>query len=144
MQREIYLMCSHMTGVPSLRDNSGVGPYGTVRILLMHTVRLIVVLALLALQAGVQLGAEAYALPRLDQRHLGTDTQSLANDLVANRQREVLVSPTAADGVHVGTADAAGLDLDLDVEIFEGLGDDLEEKSIRRPLLLLLLVLQFN
>jgi hypothetical protein len=97
----------------------------------MHTVGLIVVLALLALQAGVQLGTQAYALPGLDQRHLGADTHGFANDLVANGQREVLVSPAAADGVYIGTADAAGLDLDLDVEIFEGLGDDLEEQLTR-------------
>ena len=119
-------MCSHMAAVPALRDNSGIGPYCAICIHLMHAVGLIVVLALFALEAGIQLRTEAHALAGFHQRDFGPDSQGLANDLVADGQREVLVAPAAADGVHIGAADPAGLDLDLDIIVFEWLGRDLE------------------
>jgi hypothetical protein len=124
-----YLMRSHVAGIASLSDNSSFRPDGAISIHLMHTVGLIVILALLALQARVQLGAHTYALPGLDQRHLGPDTKSLPNDLVANSQREVLLAPAATDSVHIRTTNTASLDLDLDIKVLEGLGGNLEGSS---------------
>jgi hypothetical protein len=114
-------MCSHVAGVPALRDDSSVRPYCAIGVHLVHAVGLIVVLALLAFQAGIQLSAETHALTGLDQRHFGPNTQRLTNDLVANSQREVLGAPAAGDGVHVGAAHAAGVDGDVDVAVAEGL-----------------------
>jgi hypothetical protein len=45
---------------------------------------------------------------------------------VTDAEGEFLVAPAAGDGVHIGGADAAGLDLNLDVVILEWFGYDLE------------------
>jgi hypothetical protein len=120
------LVRADVAGVAALGDDAGLGPDGAVGIELVDAVGLVIVLALLALQAGVELGADADALARLDQSDLGPDAQGLANDLVADAEGEALAAPAAADGVDIGAADAAGLDLDLDIVVLEGLGRDLE------------------
>ena len=45
---------------------------------------------------------------------------------MTDAEGEFLVAPAAGDGVHIGGADAAGLDLNLDVVILEWFGYDLE------------------
>jgi hypothetical protein len=117
---------TYMTRVAALRDDARLGPYRAVCIHLVHAVGLVVVFTLFAFEARVELGAEAHTLAGLHQRDLGPDTQSFANDLVTDAEGEVLVAPAAGDGVHVGGADAAGLDLNLDVVILERFGYDLE------------------
>lgn len=66
-------MGADVAGVPALGDDAGLGPDGAVGVELVHAVGLVIVLALLTLQAGVELGADADALTRLDQRDLGAD-----------------------------------------------------------------------
>ena len=41
---------------------------------------------------------------------------------MSNSKRELLLAPTAADGVDIATADTTALDLDIDVVVTEGLG----------------------
>lgn len=41
---------------------------------------------------------------------------------MAGNDGPVLVSPSAGDGVHIGTADTAGDNLDVDVAVAKGLG----------------------
>lgn len=45
---------------------------------------------------------------------------------MADAEGEVLAAPAAADGVNIRATDTAGDDLDLDIVILKGLGDDLE------------------
>lgn len=59
---------------------------------------------------------------------------------MANGQREVLLSPSTADSMHIGTADTARLDLDLDVKVLERLGDDLGDGLVEGGQLALLAV----
>lgn len=44
---------------------------------------------------------------------------------MTDAQREVLLSPTAADRVQIAGADSAGLNLDIDIVIAKGLGGQL-------------------
>lgn len=71
-------MRSHVARIPTLRDDAGLGPDGTVGVELMATVRFVVILALSALEAGVRLGADANALSGFDEGHFGADAEGLA------------------------------------------------------------------
>lgn len=137
-------MRSHVAGISSLSDNSRIRPHGAISIHLVHTVGLIVILALLTLQARVQLSAHTYALPGLDQRHLGPDTESLPNDLVANSQREVLLAPASTDSVHIRATNTASLNLDLDIIILKGLRSNLGGSSQENEFFRCVFPLQLN
>lgn len=75
----------HVRGVPALRDNAGVGPLCTVGVELIGAVRLVLVLALPAVEAGIRLRADADALAGLDEGHLGPDTQRRSDDLCTEK-----------------------------------------------------------
>lgn len=120
-------MHADMACEPTIRNDIRARPDGTIGINLMHAISLIVVLALLALQTRVDLGADADALALLDQRHFGPDPHRFPDDFVAAAEGEVLGAPAAGDGVHVGAADAAGFDLHVDIVVFEWLGFELEK-----------------
>lgn len=115
------LVGSHVRGVATLGDDASLGPDGAEGVHLLGAVRLVVVLALAALEARPRLGADADALAGLDQGDLGADAQGLADDLVADGQGEVLVAPASGDRVDVAAADAARLDLDLYIIVAKGL-----------------------
>ncbi len=68
------LVRPHMRRVAALRDDPRVGPHGAVRVELFPAVRLVVVVALAAVQARVALRAHADPLALLNQRHLGAYT----------------------------------------------------------------------
>lgn len=118
-------MRPHVRRVPALRHDPGIGPDGTVGVDLLRAVRLVVVLALPAVKTRPRLGSDANALALLDQGHLGSDADRLADDLVADGEGELLLAPAARDGVHVARAHAAALDLDFDVVVPERLGVEL-------------------
>ena len=44
---------------------------------------------------------------------------------MSDAEREVLWSPAACDGVNVAAADAASVDLDIDIVVAEGFRDEL-------------------
>ena len=82
------LVCPHVGRVSTLRHNARVGPDSAVCVELVLAVRLVVVLALPALEAGVALRTDADALTLLDQRYLRSYTDRLADDLCyRSRQR---------------------------------------------------------
>lgn len=74
-------MSSHVRRVTSLGDDARLGPDGAKRVHLLGAVRLVVVLALAALEARPRLGADADALAGLDEGDLGADAEGLADDL---------------------------------------------------------------
>lgn len=93
--------------------------------LLLLAVRLVVLLALRAVQAGRDLRTNADAVANLDGRHLGADLDGRSDDFMAGNDGVVLVAPAARHGVEVGAADAAACDLDIDVVVAKRLGLEL-------------------
>lgn len=68
----------------------------------MRTVVLIIRLAVLALQAGRDLGADAYAVTNLDaSRTLVADLDSLADDFVTYAERHWGFSPATIDRMDI-------------------------------------------
>lgn len=74
------LMCADVRRVSSLGHNSGLWPHGTISIELMAAVRLVIILALAALETRVRLRSNSYALSRLDECHLGSNAESCADN----------------------------------------------------------------
>lgn len=75
------LVCADVRRVTSLRHDSRLRPDSTVGIQLLTAVRLVIRLALLAIQARVALSSYTDSLSDLDQSDLGTDSQRCAYDL---------------------------------------------------------------
>lgn len=92
----------------------------------MRTIVLIIGLAHFALQASPNLSANTDTVSDLDGRYLFTNLDGLTNDFVSDTEWERGFSPAAGDGMDVGTAHTAGLNLDINVTIFEGLCFELE------------------
>lgn len=111
-----------MRRIASLGCVAGVEVWGAVGIDLVLAVRLVLVLALAALQARVYLRTNTNSLANLGQRHLGADADDLANDFVSHRQRVGAVAPIAADGVAITGTDTAALCLDIDIIVAKGSG----------------------
>lgn len=88
----------------------------------MLAVRLIVILALPALEARPNLRTNTNTLTNLGERHLGPDLENLADNLVADGERVWAATPIAANGVQVTGADTAALNLDVDVVVAKGPG----------------------
>ena len=91
----------------------------------MGAVVLVLALAQVALQACPDLGTDTDAVSLLNERNVLADTHSLADDLVANAEGSLEITPATRDCVNIGSADAAALNLDIDVVTLEGLGCEL-------------------
>lgn len=89
---------------------------------LVLTVGLIVVLALVALKTRPDLGTSTDTVTDLCESDLITNTENLANNLVAYSERIRAATPVAADGVTITGADTAALDLDVDIVLAKGTG----------------------
>lgn len=96
----------------------------------MRAVVLIVGLAELALQAGLDLSADTNTVSNLDGRHLVTDFDRLANDLMTDANGERAIAPTASDGMNIRAANPAALDFDVDITVFELFRFELEMRFI--------------
>lgn len=73
-------------------------------------------LALRALETRPDLGSHAHAVSLLDPGPDSlADLDSLADDLVADTERPFVVTPAARDGVDIGAAHAARLDLHVNI-----------------------------
>lgn len=89
----------------------------------MLAVGLVLVLALTAVKARVDLGTDTDALAGLGESDLGADTEDLADDFVSDGKRVGGVgAPFAVDLVKVTGADTAGVNLDVDVVVAKGTG----------------------
>ena len=91
----------------------------------MRAIVLILCSAQLTLHARPDLGADADAIALLDVLDGLSDLDGLANHFVADAERALEFTPAAGDGVDVGAANAAALDLDIDVVVLERLGLEL-------------------
>ena len=97
----------------------------------MRTVVLVVRLAKLALQTGTDLSTNTNTVSNLDGCHLVADFDSLADDFVTDTDWERAFAPAASDGMDIGAADSAALNLDVDVTVFELLRFELSAGSAR-------------
>jgi hypothetical protein len=89
---------------------------------LVLAVGLIVVLALMALKTRPNLGTSTDTVADLSESDLITNTENLANNLVAYGERIRAAAPVTADGVAIAGADTAALDLDVDIVLAKGTG----------------------
>lgn len=80
------LVGSYVRRVSSLGDNAGLGPYSAVSIKLVAAVSLVVVVALLAVEARVTLCSYTYTLTWLDKGHLWSNSQCLSYNFYAETQ----------------------------------------------------------
>lgn len=87
----------------------------------MGAVVFVVGLAVLALQACLDLSTDTNTVPDLDGGYSFSDLDGLPDDFVANTDGQGAVTPPASDGVNIGAADTARFNLDVDVTVFEWL-----------------------
>ena len=80
---------------------------------------LVVVFALLAFEARPDLSADSNSVSDLDRLHLVANLDCMSNDFVADDEWEGSFAPAAIDGVDIATADAAAVNLDIDVVVAE-------------------------
>ena len=87
----------------------------------IRAVVLVVRLAILALKAGSDLGAHANTITDFAGGDFVTHANCLANDFMSHTDWHRRLSPTAVDRVHVGTADTASIDFDINVPVLKWL-----------------------
>ena len=117
-------MGANVGGVAALADGA-VGVLGGKGVDGVGAVVLLVGLAVGAGQIGADLGADADAVAGLGRLDVGADLEHAADDFVADADGQGTVAPAAIDGVHVGAADAAAVDGDVDITRFERLEGEL-------------------
>lgn len=116
------LVGSRVRRVSSLGGEPGIEIRGTIGINLVLAVRLVLILALAALQARVDLSTDTDSLADLCKSDFRTDPDDLADDFMSDGQRVWAVTPVTADGVTVTGADTAAFCLDVDVVVAKGSG----------------------
>jgi hypothetical protein len=87
----------------------------------VRAIVLIFVLAELTRHARRHLGTNPDPVSLLDAGHCLAHVDDLAYDFVAYAEWPFEVAPASGDCVHIGSADAAALDLDIDIVVFERL-----------------------
>jgi len=98
---------------------------------LVGTIVLVVCFALLALHTGLHLRSDAYAITNFTCRDFFADPNDLANDFVADAEgRGGKITPSACDGVYIGTTYSAAFIHDIYVVIFGDFGCELEDVRI--------------
>lgn len=91
-----------MASIAALGDAAVNGEWGTVGIDHVGAVVLVVALAVVAGQVGADLGADANTIANLDAGGAAiADLEDLADDLVADAERERGIAPPTSDGVHI-------------------------------------------
>lgn len=139
-----------MRGVASLRDRA-ILVWSAERIHGIWAVIFLVGLAVVAGQVCLNLRTDTGTVTDFDGLHILSDLDDLSHDLMADADWKRAFTPASVDGVNVGTADAAAVNGDVDVTVFEWLELELPLLSVtsngfscRRTNLLLLEVLPFR
>lgn len=79
------------------------------------------------LHTGTDLSANTDTIPNLDRLHFAADLDRLANDLVADTDRQRAISPAACDGMDIRATNSAGIDLNVDIVLLKFLWLELQE-----------------
>lgn len=88
----------------------------------MRTVVLVGALALGTFQARPYLCADTHTVAYFDDGHVLANLDSLSDNLVAYAKGTLVIAPAARDGVHIGAAYTASLDLNINIPVAKGLG----------------------
>lgn len=100
----------------------------------LGAVVLVAALALSAIHARPDLGADSNTVAYLDATDTVTDSNSLSDDLMADDERQMAFSPALAEGVHVRGAHTAVADRDFYVVVLERLGCEFDDLQVGPPL----------
>lgn len=85
----------------------------------MRAVVFVITLALWALQASPDLGANTGSVTDLECRDLGSNLNDLTNDFVTNGNWCRRITPASSNGVYIGAADTTAFDLDVHIVVAE-------------------------
>lgn len=113
-------MCSNVRSISTLRD-SAVLVLGTVCVDLVGTVILLVCLAVVAGQVGLDLCTDTDSVANLDCLDVLSNLDSLADNLVANADWCWNLTPSSCNCVAVRAANTATVDGDVNVPVLERL-----------------------
>ncbi len=83
----------------------------------MWAVVLVVILAVVTLQARPDLSSYAHSIANLHRLDFGADLDSMANDFVTDADRQWSFTPASVDQMYVGAADTTAFDLDVDIVV---------------------------
>lgn len=96
----------------------------------LRAVVLVVGFALRALHARLYLSTNTNTVSSLELLDLGSDSQDLADDLVADADGLCgELSPSTCNGVDIGAADTATLVLNVNIVVLEDLGRELRSSA---------------
>jgi hypothetical protein len=115
-------MHSAVRRITTLGLETGIEVISAISVDLMLTVGLVVVLALTTLKTRPNLSTSTDTVADLCESDLITNTENLANNLVAYSERIRATAPIAADGVTITGANTTALDLDVDIVLAKGTG----------------------
>lgn len=96
----------------------------------MRAVVLVVGLADLALETGLDLSADTDTVANFTGRHFVANLDHFPNDFMTHANGQWAFAPAASDCMDVGAADTACFDLNVDVAILEWLRLELRKRSI--------------
>ena len=85
----------------------------------MWAVVLIVILAVITLQARPNLSSYAHSVADLDCLNFVADCDRMTDDLMTDAYRQGSFAPTSVDQVYIAAADTTAFDLDIDVVVAE-------------------------
>lgn len=97
----------------------------------VRAVVLLVRLAVVAGEIGLDLSANADAVADLDCLHVLADLDGFADDLVADADWQWALAPSAGDRVDIAATDTAALNSDVDVAVLEWLELELCDALVR-------------
>ena len=118
--KDKVFVCPNVAGVATLRDRA----IRVRRSVGVHHVGAVVLLIAFAIDAShvrLDLSSHTDAVADFDGGDILADLDRAADDFVADAQRERDFAPAAGDRVDVAAADAAGIDCNVNVAVFERL-----------------------
>lgn len=123
------LVRAHVAGVTTL-SHGAVAVLCAIGVDGVGAVVLLVGLAVVAGQVGLDLRSHADAVADLDRLHVLADLDGFTDDFVTNAEGHGGLAPAAADGVNVRRADTTSVDGNVNVAVFEGLEGELEGRNV--------------
>jgi len=118
-------VCANVRGISSL-GNGSIWIRRAIGIDGVGAIVLLISLAVLACQIGTNLRANTNPVSDLNILDGLSDLDRLANDFVADTDRQWDFTPTSSYGVDIRSAHTTGINGNVDVVVFEGLEFELQ------------------